>query len=425
MISNETIRKYIQDHPHVKDNVDLITLICIGEKVDEKDHYRNLIKRISGQRRFLEEKNSEGKTTREESQDALNYTYEGGKSITSLEQAIKFFRVDLKEYKVEKFTVNSWDVTMKMDGVPVKRTNYQVKVFLSKIKDEEKEFKKALDDMMEYLKLRPKLKVNKVTGCGEVLVSMADLHTGGKSNKSKGIINTKDFDLEILISRLDEAATLINSYGYKKVHVAILGDLIESLTGLNHINSWYSMEEDIVFGNAITVAYEIVSQFLSKINNLDSVYMVAGNHDRSTDRNDHDVTGTAAQLVAYMLKRDFNIKFHPFMIQVEIDNICYLLTHGHHGLIKKDLSKIFYEYGNPNKYNVLLSGHLHSGNGRKEIVVSEDSMIKSLNYRAITVQALFTGNFWSESTGFTNHAGLSITHANHRKDNIHHYDLSL
>lgn len=50
--------------------------------------------------------------------------------ITSLEQAIEFFKIDTEEWFIEKWVCNAWDVTMKVDEAPVKRTNYQVKVWL-------------------------------------------------------------------------------------------------------------------------------------------------------------------------------------------------------------------------------------------------------------------------------------------------------
>jgi len=69
------------------------------------------------------------------------------KSITSEAEAIEFFQVDLSRYEVERYVCNPWDVTMKIKkpgvnkkGEPImidhviKRTNYQVKLFLRKIK---------------------------------------------------------------------------------------------------------------------------------------------------------------------------------------------------------------------------------------------------------------------------------------------------
>lgn len=65
-------------------------------------------------------------------------------AITSLEEAIEFFNVDTDEWIVERWICNAWDVTMKIDKTPVKRTNYQVKVWLVKKVSQIKEIKYEL-----------------------------------------------------------------------------------------------------------------------------------------------------------------------------------------------------------------------------------------------------------------------------------------
>jgi hypothetical protein len=58
------------------------------------------------------------------------YEYKGERSIKTLEDALEFSEVDLSTWEVERHIFNSWDVTMKLgDDTPVKRTNYQVKVW--------------------------------------------------------------------------------------------------------------------------------------------------------------------------------------------------------------------------------------------------------------------------------------------------------
>jgi hypothetical protein len=66
------------------------------------------------------------------------WEYDGTQSITSLEQAIAFSGVDESKWEVERHIFNSWDVIMKNSaGKPVKRTNYQVKVWFRAIEEVE------------------------------------------------------------------------------------------------------------------------------------------------------------------------------------------------------------------------------------------------------------------------------------------------
>jgi hypothetical protein len=56
------------------------------------------------------------------------------------------------------------------------------------------------------------------------------------------MMQTDDFSYEVVVDRLKQAADQINRMGYKKVEIALLGDFIETFTGLNHMNSWQQLE---------------------------------------------------------------------------------------------------------------------------------------------------------------------------------------
>jgi len=66
----------------------------------------------------------------EESNTDASWKYEGETSLTSLDAALKFCKVDLNIWEVERHLFNSWDVTSTNFG---KRTNYQVKVWFKRI----------------------------------------------------------------------------------------------------------------------------------------------------------------------------------------------------------------------------------------------------------------------------------------------------
>jgi len=236
----------------------------------------------------------------------------------------------------------------------------------------------------------------------------ADYHIGAYI---EGLIKTKDFSVEVVTDYLNQVAEDINSFRYSEVHLVILGDLIESFTGLNYINSWKGMQSGMYGGNVVIMAYEIIRKFLSQINNLKEVYMVSGNHDRVTSSNKEDVEGDVCKLLAYFLEdncKGVEFSFSPMVLTKVIDNICYIMTHGHLGFSSKDMGKILFQYGKQGYFNVLLSGHYHTRRSSQNVVHTQTIGEDNADYRSIICPSLFTGNFYSESNGWTSTAGYLI-----------------
>src|SRR5690606_1349928 len=121
------------------------------------------------------------------------------------------------------------------------------------------------------------------------VVTFADFHIGADI---KNLLKTKDFNVEILLDYIAKSVAIINSKNYKEVHVNLLGDFFESLSGMNHENTFKSLGQDMWGANVIILANEIIGEhLLSKINNLVAVNIVSGNHDRMTASNKLDNTG--------------------------------------------------------------------------------------------------------------------------------------
>lgn len=106
---------------------------------------------INGLKNYLRENSDKGKKTVEQNGSDKSYEYKGEKSIQSLEEAIEFFEIDLSKWEVTRFVCNSWDVVSKDFG---KRTNYQVKVWLSPIKSDLEELKKELLEAIPQVELK-------------------------------------------------------------------------------------------------------------------------------------------------------------------------------------------------------------------------------------------------------------------------------
>ena len=236
---------------------------------------------------------------------------------------------------------------------------------------------------------------------GDLYVPLADLHIGARV---EGLQLTPQFDTDILRARLAEVAKAINAKQAERVHLAFLGDLIESFTGLNHINSWQSIEWGIFGAKVIILAVEIIEEFISQVNNVYGVYGISGNHDRMTSNNKEDVRGQIAEVIFYMLKRlygkEFVMEYDTLVLSKKIDGIQYILTHGDKKVIKQDGKQAIIDYGNSTIFNLILSGHLHTR------LTKEDQ----LKYRWLLCPSIFTGNFYSESNGWQTMPGVLLIH---------------
>ena len=226
----------------------------------------------------------------------------------------QFFDIDVNEYEVTGYSCNAWDVSTKTG----KKTNYQVKLTLKPRAEEldYQEVKKQLDYAIS------KVNIKKIPGVNTGVVCLADLHIGADI---RNLQRTPDFNFKSVIQYLKDIANQVNQRGYEKVEVIFLGDFIESFTGLNHVNSWKSMGKGLYGHHVVILAFEIMREFIKNINNLKSVYMVSGNHDRSTSDAKVDNEGDVAGLLAYMLRSSLdkvNVEFSKLakvMIK-DIDN---------------------------------------------------------------------------------------------------------
>lgn len=357
------------------------------------------------------------------------------KPITNLDEALSFCKVDLSVWEVERWQLKTWDTSAKVksgnDTVIQTKTNYGVHVwFKRKITEQSVEF----DNLMSYLResFERTAVPYVVPSRGVGVVNMADFHIGADITD---LIRTPDFNVDILVGHLDRIASIINNYGFSEVHINFLGDYFESISGLNHLNTFKSLGRGMYGAKVIKVAVMVLSEFLKKINNLHSVNIISGNHDRVTMSNVVDNEGAAAEVLAFCLELIFGdavkIDYHTYLISKDIDGICYLLTHGHFSMDKKDPAKIVKQYGSPDLYTLWLSGHVHTRKTdrfmqRRPISYETISAVSldEANYRKVVVPSLFTGNFYSETLGYTSCGGFIIVENNGSgKPNV--YDFSI
>lgn len=288
----------------------------------------------------------------------------------------------------------------------------------------------SVEDAIKNLPNKPYF-INRAEGNGVGVYFLSDFHMGAYVGK---LIKTPDFNFGIIEAYLKEFSDYVNKQGHSEVYIGMLGDFIESFTGLNHKDSWKGLHKSADGVKGVILAHEVLRKTIyTKINNLYWVGFVSGNHDRVTEKIEGDQMGGAAELLHYFFKlemKDVQSEWNPILITKTIDGINYIMTHGHLGLANSEIAQIVFLYGNQSMYNVFVKGHKHSRETKKTYkkridfekfdVVTYDTV----NYRAVTVPPLFTGNFYSESNGWTSTAGF-VRFENNGRGKPNFFDMTL
>jgi len=229
-------------------------------------------------------------------------------------------------------------------------------------------------------------------------VFIPDMHIG---------LYQDNYNLKVVGDQLQYISDLL--YGANNIHVHFLGDIIHSVTGLNHKTSWKNMEPGIHGAAAIIEPYKLLLDFLNNIPGLISVDFVGGNHDRlSSDKNEEN-TGEAERLVAFMLEETITneyikFSFHPGLIIDDLDpNLTIITMHGDYPVDKASGQSIAWEYGNNNKFNYIVTAHMHS---RKQNP-KEDG----LKFRKVQMPAFCPSDDYAKTVAHPSLPGFQIVYA--------------
>ena len=366
--------------------------------------------------------------------------------LGGMRKAFKKYDDEIQDLEVRQISYNKHgDITSEKHGKSQQKddidvSNYEPVSFTTNPFGEGKwvRYDKILtyspEELKEELdKRKPKkytLKKSKNTR-NEGVFMLGDFHLGAYVGD---LLKTPDFNYNVIAKMLQQIANKINSHKYKKVHLFMVGDFIESFSGLNHINSWKGLHKGAYGMKSVILAHEILSEHLySKIKNFEYCGFISGNHDRISSAKDEDQEGQVAMMMEYLFKKDFkvNSEWSPLLISKVINNIGYVVTHGHLGISNKEISKIIFDYGFQGRYNVFAKAHKHTRETKKtfkkSLIKYEDIdyvTLDSSDYRAITIPPLFTGNFFSESLGFSSTAGMSHFF-NNGKDKVTYIDYCI
>lgn len=315
-----------------------------------------------------------------------------------------------KTYKLPKKDIASYKL-VSHTGTP-----YYNILFKENVNSDEIDFDLIKKTLSKELKREYVYKPKSYSKKNESVLKWSDLHFGAYI---RNILHTKDFDKDILLDGLLKSINQCNSLGFKKTHIHINGDLIESFSGLNHINSWQSMDKDLIGANAVKMCAKMLHKAFSKVDNLGTIKIVAGNHDRLSKDNKEDVKGGAADLICFCLElMGYDVEFHPYVISHYVDGINHINLHGDKGISKKSTEKIILDYGIQGEYNLINEGHLHSVIEKLSVkqrdtfdILKDDSIM----HRRFYLPSFFTGNYYSATLGYTTNPGFYIIWSDENK----------
>ena len=256
------------------------------------------------------------------------------------------------------------------------------------------------DAVLEYTSKGKKVNVRKcktATSKREV-VMICDLHGGAEIEAKR---NLPAYNYSVIVKRLKEIAEDTNALNSSGIILVFNGDFIETFTGLNHINSWQGIAKKDGYGVDATIKItEIITDFISSINNVEEVLLISGNHDRTTANSGEDVNGDAVKIIHTILNARFghevNVEWSPDVITRKIDGCGFIFAHGHLVMCKNPQNLVDL-YGYKGCFNLVLLAHLHSR------IIKKDHT----SFRVVHCASIFTGNTYSKQGGYTSLAGYT------------------
>ena len=224
---------------------------------------------------------------------------------------------------------------------------------------------------------------------------------------------TEDWSINKMIESFHRVADLINAEGSNNVTLSILGDLVETVSGINHLDSWKGIEQGMFGAHVIINTYEIIVEHLiNRIHNLKRIVGVGGNHDRLQASNHNDDRG-ATDLIFYLLQERMRLSgnpvevlYDPIVVAFEMDTYGVIAFHGDKGLHKRSVEATILDFAiDPKKFQFIMEGHWHT----RRLSNNDDTH----RGRKMTLPSIITGNKYSDvEVGKSCKSGMTITYTN-------------
>ena len=320
---------------------------------------------------------------RVEGPKSLLFEYDGGEIVfdgpcRTAEDLMKYHKVDPRKYIARPLESTYWETGMKGPDGPITVQNHRLKIKVVPKPLEILQFK-------EFAEGLPKYEPNKIEG-DELNIFIGDVHAGAIG---------RDYNLKKIVELLSNIAFKANKFK-GKININLLGDIFESISGMNHPDTWKNIE--LHGADLIKETSKIIASFLKSINNLSKVRVVGGNHDRfNKDKKDGN-DGGAANIIAYILEvMGFDVEFDSNFLVYDCGGIRYILEHGDKGLSKQNPYEKIFRLGSQDLFNIIISAHEHTR------IKGPDG----LNYRQITIASLIPNNAFGDSLGREGTSGFT------------------
>lgn len=260
-----------------------------------------------------------------------------------------------------------------------------------------------LQDSLPKLTIQREI-VKTKAGLDKKVISLfvADIHYGAESRNT----SLPPYSPDITREYLKTIAATVNGLEASEVHIFFVGDLVESVSGLSHIDSWKGLSKGMYGSRVILETYKLLAEFITSIVNVKSVYGVSGNHDRLAADRLSETEGFAAEIIFEFIKLSLKDQAEVFydekIISVKVDGINVILTHGDKKFTDLPPSELILEHGTQGMYNLLISGHWHQRKTKAD----------SKNFRHLVCASLFPGNDYSVNLGYSSQPGYLLAYNN-------------
>ena len=223
--------------------------------------------------------------------------------------------------------------------------------------NEDLKFKALVSDIKDKL---PEIKIkaydNNIIEIGKrhAHLFIPDMHIG---------MNQGNYNISIIKEKLEYVVQQTKTLD-SKLHVHFMGDIIHSVSGLNHKDSWKNMAQGTDGAEAIIQPYKLLVEFLSNLDNLYSIDFVGGNHGRFASNKAEEGTSEAEKLIAFMVAESIPgipVTFDSYRIVDNTDpKLTVIMLHGDKPIDKASGQSIAWEYGDSSKFNYIAVAHMHS-----------------------------------------------------------------
>jgi len=227
---------------------------------------------------------SSDKVETSEDKKHLNVVSNSSSRIKTLEQLLEVAQVDLKQFHVDKFNVNKWEVSAQIDGQMVTEELFQVKASLIRNKAIQIR-KRIIEDLHhDFINNAPKqVKHKPIDGVGHMLeVNIFDLHFGKLCwNGETG----EDYDTKIASTRfhsaIDDIILKASGHNIEKIVFPVGNDFFNTDGKENQTSNHTPQDEDLRWMKTFRNGRRLIVEGIEKLKQLANVevIIIQGNHD--------------------------------------------------------------------------------------------------------------------------------------------------